>query len=106
MIGLSERAYVLSHCVPPALKTGLLLGCLLSASVLAEPPRPDDFAFGFDVETGGEGALWRLSLPEAIYRDATRADLGDLRVFDHAGNAVPHTLRRPLRQWTPRPPHP
>ena len=114
MIRLRRKTHVLSYCAPAlppgegrgegifktilystrSVKARLLLGCLLSASALADPPRPDDFAFGFPIETAGESALWRLSLPEAVYRDVTRADLGDLRVFDRTGNAVPHTLRR------------
>ena len=114
MIRLRTHAHVLPYCLLPlapgegwgeifktilystcSVGTRLLLGCLLSASVVADPPRPDDFAFGFPIETDGQAAMWRLSLPEAVYRDVIRADLGDLRVFDRAANAVPYTLRRP-----------
>jgi len=73
----------------------LLFGALLGAAAVAAAPRPEDFAFGFPIETEGEAALWRFELPEAVYRHVTRADLGDLRVFDGAGNVVPHTLGRP-----------
>jgi hypothetical protein len=47
------------------------------------------------VEIEAEGALWEISLPEDVYRNVVRPDLGDIRVFNGAGEVVPHTLRRP-----------
>jgi len=79
--------------------TRLWLGAI--AAILFTTPAPgaepalEDFAFGFTVEGGAGGALWRLELPEAVYRGVTRADLGDLRVFNRAGDIVPHALRLP-----------
>ena len=75
-----------------SIAAGLLIVCLLSAPAQAGPPHPTDFAFGLPVETEGEAALWRISLPETVYRHVTRADLGDLRVFDRAGHTMPYTL--------------
>ena len=34
-----------------------------------------------------------LELPRAVYRGAVRPDLGDLRVFNGAGEVVPHAFR-------------
>ena len=68
---------------------------ILPASVAADtPPRPQDFAFGYDIELTGKAAIYRLPLPQEVYLGSTRDDLSDLRVFDAAGEAVPHTLRR------------
>jgi hypothetical protein len=38
-------------------------------------------------------ALYRLELPRAVYLGAVRPDLGDLRVFNGAGEVVPHAFR-------------
>lgn len=53
-----------------------------------------DFAFGYTLEVDGDGAIYSLSLPEAIYHGLTRADRGDLRVFNSQGKTVPHYIRR------------
>lgn len=72
-----------------------LVCCLGSAFAQAEGPAPQDFAYGFRVETAGTAPIRELTLPEAVYRNVTRADLGDLRVFNAAGMVVPHALRLP-----------
>jgi hypothetical protein len=72
-----------------------LAGCVGIGAALAAAPAPRDFAFGFHAEGGGAGPIWELTLPEAVYRSVTRADLGDLRVFNAAGEVVPHALRLP-----------
>jgi hypothetical protein len=71
-----------------------LLATALPALALAADPAstPDDFAFGFPISAAGEGAVWELTLPEDVHRQAARADLGDLRVFNGAGAVVPHAL--------------
>ncbi len=71
---------------------GLLLMLFTSTCLAAEPPRLADFAYAADIRTEGEGALYRLDLPEAVYSGLTRADLGDLRIFNAAGNLVPQSL--------------
>jgi hypothetical protein len=74
------------------MKILLLLFFLLSAGeVVAE--RPADFASGMTIQTDGQGALYEIEIPPAVYRGVTRADLGDLRVFNGAGEVVPHALR-------------
>lgn len=75
----------------------LLLGIGLAGVVCgAEPPVPGDFASGLRLQPQGDHALWELELPEQVYRTVTRSDLGDIRVFNRAGDAVPFTLRRPV----------
>lgn len=70
---------------------------LLSAAVgAAQPPlQPTDFAYGLPLQATGEAAIYRLALPEIVYTHLTRGDYGDMRVFNAAGEVVPHSLRRP-----------
>lgn len=78
-------------------RSGFLLFCTLVVSVNAdaEPPVPDDFAYGMTVETEGQASLWQVWLPADVYQKATRPDLGDMRVFDASDQVVPHLLRSP-----------
>jgi hypothetical protein len=61
----------------------------------AQPPEPGDFAYGLRLHVSGQDPIYRVALPTAVYRGVTRTDLGDLRVFNAAGRAVPHRVRRP-----------
>lgn len=71
----------------------LLLLLLPGAASGAE--RPQDFAFGMALQADGQDALYEVEIPLAVYRGVTRADLGDLRVFNAQGEVVPHALRAP-----------
>lgn len=73
----------------------VLFALALATPAIAAAPVPDDFAFGVEVELEGDSALWQLELPDDVYRTVTRPDLGDLRVFNGAGEVVPHSLQRP-----------
>ena len=68
----------------------VLLALAQSAALAAE--RPDDFAYGVPIQTGAQSALYEVEIPLAVYRGVTRSDLGDVRVFNGAGEAVPHAL--------------
>ncbi|EXI68878.1 MAG: hypothetical protein AW08_00703 [Candidatus Accumulibacter adjunctus] len=75
-----------------------LAGCLcLLWSVLALAEAPGDFAFGMLLQADGPQPLLRVELPAAVHAGVRRPDLGDLRVFNAAGEAVPHA-------WLPQPP--
>jgi len=69
----------------------ILLALAQSAAFAAE--RPDDFAYGIPIRTGAQSALYEVEIPLAVYRAVTRSDLGDVRVFNGAGETVPHALR-------------
>jgi hypothetical protein len=56
-------------------------------------PKPGDFA-GSLVLTGTSGGLLGIEIPEAVYRGLERPDMGDIRVFDGTGDAVPFLIRR------------
>lgn len=70
----------------------------------AQAIEPNDFAYGYRLEVSEDGAIYVLTLSEAVYRGITRADRGDLRIFNSSGVAVPHAFQRPERQKTQ--PHP
>lgn len=65
-----------------------------SAGAATPPDTPRDFAYGLPIQADGRDALYRLELPGAVYRGVLRRDLGDLRVFNGAGEVVPHALYR------------
>jgi hypothetical protein len=55
---------------------------------------PEDFAYGRSVQLRGSSALHTVLLPIDVYRGSVEPHLADLRVFNAAGEAVPHALRR------------
>lgn len=79
----------------------LLLGLVLLLGIGREPEAvwaqslsPDAFATGFVLTPQAEQPVHVALVPPAVYRTATRADLGDVRVFNAAGEVVPHALYR------------
>ncbi len=73
--------------------SGFFIVALLSLQVGAsEPPRLQDFAYGMDIRTEGQGAIYRLDLPVEVYQGITRTDLADLRVFNAGGQVTPHSI--------------
>jgi len=80
-----------------SLSLGLLLGpTIAQAQTQALVPR--DFAFGLAVTTTQVAAAYRFPLPLAVYQTSFRDDLGDLRMFNARGIAVPFSLSRPTAQ--------
>ncbi|MGH8262855.1 MAG: DUF3999 family protein, partial [Steroidobacterales bacterium] len=79
---------------------------VMAAVTAAAEPAPGDFAFGCTVIAGEPAAGYRVALPIAVYRNAVRGDLGDVRVFNGKGEVVPYALRRPrldsVQKMTPR----
>ena len=53
---------------------------------------PQDFASGMTVVVSREAPLYRVTIPLAVYQGTVREDLGDLRVFNAQGEAVPYSL--------------
>jgi hypothetical protein len=78
------------------MKNAVILPLLLAfaAGLAAAAEAPRDFAYGLPVEAEGNAALYKLELPAAVYRGLVRRDLGDLRVFNGAGEVVPHAFER------------
>jgi hypothetical protein len=75
----------------------LLTLLFFSNPALAASPVPVDFAYGFPLPGVEDSGVYSLTLPLAVYTKLTRADLGDLRVFNGAGETVPYAFRRPQR---------
>jgi hypothetical protein len=62
------------------------------AAAAAKAPTTRDFAYGLAIEPEPGKPAHELTLPDAVYEGTTRADLGDLRVFNGGGIVVPHAL--------------
>ena len=77
---------------------GVLLAvfCFLTAGqpLLAASLVPGDFAYSCSLPVTDGNAVHVFDLPLAVYEKAVRSDLGDLRIFNGAGETVPHALRR------------
>lgn len=54
-----------------------------------------DFAYGFLLEATDKGAVYSLEIPEEVYRTVNQSELEDIRVFNGAGEVVPHLIRPP-----------
>lgn len=71
----------------------LMLLCVCSA-VAAPPERAPGFARSGELVLDGKGAIYAVELPVDVLQGVQRRDLGDLRVINGAGEAVPHALLR------------
>lgn len=65
----------------------------IASGAVTAAERPADFAYGMPLAVSGDEALYEVTLPPAVYRGVVRADVSDLRVFNAAGEVVPHALR-------------
>ena len=81
----------------------LLLSVLLSSSAQAADLTLNDFAYGLKIAVPKNTAIAALSLPEQIYENAFRADLGDIRIFNAKGEPVPHMIRFAQTRSVPAP---
>jgi hypothetical protein len=75
------------------MKRLIVIGLLVSAGATFAAERPADFAYGATLEVDGKEALYEVTLPASAYRGVVRADLADVRVFNGAGEVVPHAWR-------------
>lgn len=66
----------------------------MTAAMAAEPEL-EQFANGYELQTDGSAAIYKLDLPKSIYQKTVRQDLGDIRVFNSEKKRVPHAIRRP-----------
>ncbi|MCP4338202.1 MAG: DUF3999 domain-containing protein [Desulfobulbaceae bacterium] len=71
----------------------LLIVLFAAKPLLAEKISSRDFAAGYYLEVGKKGAVYSLELPEDVYRTVKSSALSDIRVFNGAGEIVPHGLR-------------
>ena len=59
--------------------TGVFCFMLVTAS---HAVNRNDFAYGYNLEVDGDGAIYSLYLNEEIYKGLVREDRSDLRVFN------------------------
>jgi len=62
------------------------------ASIACANPPPADFRYRAAVIAQEGGSHYRLSVPAAVYAGVERRDLGDIRVFNAAGETVPYAF--------------
>lgn len=65
----------------------------LSCGAVQAAEKPSDFAWSLRIEADGSDDSYQFDLPAAVYRGIARRDAGDLRVFNAAGEVVPHGLQ-------------
>ncbi|WP_433768008.1 DUF3999 domain-containing protein [Pseudomonas putida] len=71
------------------------MGIALAA---AAEEKPADFATQVPLSVSGEGPWYRLELPLAVLLNARQTDLGDVRVFNAAGQPQAYALAREVAQ--------
>jgi hypothetical protein len=69
----------------------LALGTVCGTAA-AQAPETKDFAYGLTVTSVAGQPVRQFQVPDRLYQGVTRADLGDLRVFNSGGIVVPHAL--------------
>ncbi|WP_175921806.1 DUF3999 domain-containing protein [Burkholderia latens] len=90
------------------------LSLLTSLAAAGDTPGAERVARRFALDLDGSAAYYQLTVPQAVYAASRRGDLGDVRVFNAAGEPVPYSLdapsaaavppsRTPVR-WFPLPP--
>ena len=71
----------------------LMLVAFFIPSMSMAEPAVNDFAYGIKIDVPAGSAVAAMSLPEQVYENAYRRDLGDIRVFNAGGEPVPHMIR-------------
>ncbi|MGH9347361.1 MAG: DUF3999 domain-containing protein [Vicinamibacterales bacterium] len=79
-----------------------ILALVCAPVILLAQVSSSDFARGAGIRAEDGGSVFRLLLPDDVYETVTRPDLGDIRVLNAAGDAVPHTLRQAPRPADPQ----
>lgn len=74
------------------LTLGALPVLLLAAGAVAAAPRTEDYAQGIRIDAYSGRPLVETLLPDTVYQTITRADLGDVRIFNADGVPVPHAF--------------
>lgn len=76
---------------------------LISVAAAAAETLPD-FAWSLAIEADGSTDSYQFDLTAAVYRGIIRRDAGDLRVFNAAGEVVPHAFQHQTSAEAPKPP--
>lgn len=65
---------------------------VLVPCIAAAQEQPADYRYSAPLQLEGAASHYRLSLPAQAYRGTERRDLGDMRIFNAAGEPVPHAF--------------
>jgi len=65
----------------------------LSSPAISLAISENDFAYKAVLGTDASTPFYELEIPEIVYRNVSRDDLGDIRVLNGAGSVVPHGIR-------------
>ena len=64
----------------------------VASRAVGAAPTLDDYSHGIEINALEGLPLVEATVPDAVYQGATRADLGDVRVFNADGQPVPHAF--------------
>lgn len=84
--------------------------CLLSwflpahADTRADTPAAPSFTSRFSLELQGDAPYYAITLPAPVFAASRRGDLGDVRIYNGAGEPVPYSLDAPPARADARPP--
>ncbi|KVE96180.1 DUF3999 domain-containing protein [Burkholderia vietnamiensis] len=82
----------------------LALSLLTSFAAAGGPPGADRVARRFALDLDGSAAYYQLTVPQPVYAGSRRDDLGDVRIFNGAGEPVPYSLDAPATTAAAVPP--
>lgn len=95
---------IVADLLPVAALAALLAAALAlapaaaSAAETPHDPRLDEFATVFPLTVAGDDGVLQLQLPLAVYQASRAPQLADLRVFNGAGQLLPHALHFPQQR--------
>ena len=72
------------------------LSLLTSFAAAGGTPGAERVARRFSLDLDGSAAYYQLTVPQAVYAGSRRDDLGDVRIFNSAGEPVPYSLDAPV----------
>ncbi|RKT99954.1 DUF3999 domain-containing protein [Burkholderia sp. Nafp2/4-1b] len=77
------------------------LSLLTSFAAAGGTPGAERVAQRFALDLDGSAAYYQLTVPQAVYAGSRRDDLGDVRIFNGAGEPVPYSLDAPAAAAVP-----
>tara|TARA_R110002072_G_scaffold297959_1_gene471292 strand:- start:2482 stop:3849 length:1368 start_codon:yes stop_codon:yes gene_type:complete len=81
------------------MKYALMVFSICAGNVFAvEQESMHEYARGFELKTEQQIAIYKVALPETVYKTATEKDLSDVRVFNQDNEPVPHVIQQSKRK--------
>ena len=73
----------------------LLILLICAVNVFAvENESMHEYARGFELNIEQQSAIYKIALPGAVYKTATKKDLSDIRIFNQDNEPVPHVIQQ------------